>query len=357
MSAIAVCLLLALTHISAGSESIDELLKKYPTWSFEAESVETSIKNTLHELSLKGQNHGVTEEILREKVRRSLAPGATHIVRKIGDPKWESDPEKFPSSFDAREHWKDCASLISYVEDEGPCRTDTNAVIASILSDRYCIYTNGTFKERLSQETLLGCGGLCTVEPYQWLSWIYATEVGVPTGGAHGSGKGCVPFTYPACDHTSWYNEKGLGKKRMNPCKGQLIFDHDCPTKCTNEKYKKSLDKDRKKLTAHYRLSRNEFSIRNEIMTYGPVMTSVMMYDDFLEKPDGIFQNKKDRRFLILDKFIKIIGWGEEKGIKYWLCMNTWDSWGDKVFKIPRGVDYNLIEYLQTTGAYEDLDL
>ncbi|XP_072161129.1 cathepsin B-like cysteine proteinase 3 isoform X2 [Bemisia tabaci] len=293
MSAIAVCLLLALTHISAGSESIDELLKKYPTWSFEAESVETSIKNTLHELSLKGQNHGVTEEILREKVRRSLAPGATHIVRKIGDPKWESDPEKFPSSFDAREHWKDCASLISYVEDEGPCRTDT----------------------------------------------------------------GCVPFTYPACDHTSWYNEKGLGKKRMNPCKGQLIFDHDCPTKCTNEKYKKSLDKDRKKLTAHYRLSRNEFSIRNEIMTYGPVMTSVMMYDDFLEKPDGIFQNKKDRRFLILDKFIKIIGWGEEKGIKYWLCMNTWDSWGDKVFKIPRGVDYNLIEYLQTTGAYEDLDL
>lgn len=40
-------------------------------------------------------------------------------------------------------------------------------------------------------------------------------------------------------------------------------------------------------MTAHYRLSRNEFSIRNEIMTYGPVMTSVMMYDDFLEKPDG----------------------------------------------------------------------
>lgn len=36
---------------------------------------------------------------------------------------------------------------------------------------------------------------------------------------------------------------------------------------------------------------------------------------------------------------IRLIGYGEENGVKYWLCANSWnDSWGDKgFFKILRG--------------------
>ena len=36
---------------------------------------------------------------------------------------------------------------------------------------------------------------------------------------------------------------------------------------------------------------------------------------------------------------IKIIGWGNDNGIDYWLCVNSWgDSWGDKgTFKIKQG--------------------
>lgn len=87
--------------------------------------METFINKALHEHSFGGQNLQEAEKDLREEVKRSLAPGATHIVRKIGDPKWETDPSKVPSFFDARERWPACAPQISFVEDEGDCYTDT----------------------------------------------------------------------------------------------------------------------------------------------------------------------------------------------------------------------------------------
>lgn len=70
----------------------------------------------------------------------------------------------------------------------------------------------------------------------------------------------------------------------------------------------------------------------------------------------GIFQSKEDRIGLSDEKLMKIIGWGKENGIKYWLCMHTWDTWGDKVFKMPRGVNYDLIELIVLAGVFEDLD-
>nr|XP_018914574.1 PREDICTED: cathepsin B-like cysteine proteinase 4 [Bemisia tabaci] len=355
MLTVIVFLSLALVHQSLGSENIDELLRKHPTWSFKVESVETAIKNALQKNSLTGHNLELTEEVLREKLRRNLPAGATHIVRKVGDPKWESDPSKVPGTFDAREKWKHCASLIGQVEDEGPCRADGPSIVSSVMSDRYCIFTNGTFKEKLSHEMLMGCGELCTAGSAQYQSWRYGTDFGIPTGGPHGSQKGCVPYTYPACDHTTYYDDYPGRKNKINECKGQMVFDHDCPKKCTNEKYKKPLDKDRVKLSTYYYTSDHEFAIRSEVYAYGPVVTNVLLYDDFLEKPNGIFQAKQGRKRLDAEKLIKIIGWGKENGTLYWLCMHTWDSWGDKVFKIPRGVYFDSMEWVTMTGTYLDI--
>lgn len=64
-------------------------------------------------------------------------------------------------------------------------------VVSSLMADRYCIFTNGTFKEKLSQEMLMRCAEACTHDSFQLYSWEYATEEGIPTGGAYGSGKVC----------------------------------------------------------------------------------------------------------------------------------------------------------------------
>ncbi|XP_018914584.2 cathepsin B [Bemisia tabaci] len=346
---------LALAHRSLGSEHIDELLRKHPTWSFEVESVETFINKALHEHSFGGQNLQEAEKDLREEVKRSLAPGATHIVRKIGDPKWETDPSKVPSFFDARERWPACAPQISFVEDEGDCYTDTPSVISSVLTDRYCIFTNGTWKERFSQEMLIGCAELCTGNSVQYFSWNYAKSQGLPTGGTHGSGKGCVPYTLPACDHTPWYKTEGLNRETVSPCQG-IIFDHDCPKKCTNVKYKTPIDKDRVQPTTFYHMLKSEFYVRNEIMNYGPVMARVHLFDDFLEQPVGIWEEKPGRKRVGWLKYFKIIGWGTENGIKYWLCVHTWDTWGDKIFKFPRGENLDGVESLVSCAVFEDLD-
>lgn len=74
----------------------------------------------------------------------------------------------------------------------------------------------------------------------------------------------------------------------------------------------------------------------------------------------GIFHATYPRKLLAFDKFFKIIGWGKEgrryQEEKYWLCVNTWDTWGDKIFKIPRGRNYDFVESTLTAGVFDDID-
>ena len=74
-------------------------------------------------------------------------------------------------------------------------------------------------------------------------------------------------------------------------------------------------------------------------MKNGPVTGGFMVYTDFLYYKTGVYQHE-------LGKFeglhaIRIIGWGVENGVKYWLCANSWnEEWGDKgYFKFLRGVN------------------
>jgi len=52
------------------------------------------------------------------------------------------------------------------------------------------------------------------------------------------------------------------------------------------------------------------------------------------------------------DHAVKIIGWGQDDGIDYWLCANTWGtSWGmGGMFKIRRGRNECGIENRITGG-------
>lgn len=50
---------------------------------------------------------------------------------------------------------------------------------------------------------------------------------------------------------------------------------------------------------------------------------------------------------------MKLIGWGEEFGVPYWLLMNSWnEEWGDEgLFKIRRGTNECGIDNSTTGGV------
>lgn len=52
------------------------------------------------------------------------------------------------------------------------------------------------------------------------------------------------------------------------------------------------------------------------------------------------------------DHAVKLLGWGQDDGIDYWLCANTWGtSWGmNGFFKIRRGKNECGIENRITGG-------
>lgn len=71
----------------------------------------------------------------------------------------------------------------------------------------------------------------------------------------------------------------------------------------------------------------------------GPVEADFDVYDDFPQYKSGVYIKTSDN--LLGGHAIKILGWGTEKGVDYWLAANSWNpDWGDKgYFKIRRGTD------------------
>lgn len=65
-----------------------------------------------------------------------------------------------------------------------------------------------------------------------------------------------------------------------------------------------------------------------EIYENGSVSADFSVYDDFILYKSGVYQHLKGS--YLGGYAIKIIGWGVEKGVKYWLCVNSWNNnWGD----------------------------
>ena len=79
-------------------------------------------------------------------------------------------------------------------------------------------------------------------------------------------------------------------------------------------------------------------------MTKGPVEAGFTVFEDFLTYKSGVYQHKTGSR--LGGHAIKILGWGVENGVKYWLVANSWnEDWGDKgFFKILRGSNHCGIE-------------
>lgn len=93
-----------------------------------------------------------------------------------------------------------------------------------------------------------------------------------------------------------------------------------------------------------YSVHSNEDAIKYELLTHGPVEADFEVYADFPTYKSGVYQHVSGG--LLGGHAIKLMGWGEEKGVPYWLCANSWNTdWGEGgFFKILRGKNHCGIE-------------
>ncbi|XP_050438021.1 cathepsin B-like [Adelges cooleyi] len=250
---------------------------------------------------------------------------------------------QIPKTFDARNKWNYCTT-IKTVRDQGNCGSCWAFSTSSALSDRLCIASEGTFDELLSAEQLTFCCRRCGYGcngGYPIRAWGYFHRNGIVTGGNYNTTQGCQPYQVPPCVED---------KTGHNTCENQPIEkNHKCQNICygdTGIKFKKD-----------HRYTRNTYylsspkSMQQDVLAYGPIETSFHVFDDFLSYKSGVYSKTAVATYLG-DHSVKLIGWGEDNGVPYWLIMNSWnDSWGDKgLFKILRGSNECKIEENPTGG-------
>ena len=250
--------------------------------------------------------------------------------------------EGLPENFDLREQYPYCNSLLE-IRDQSSCGSCWAVASVETMSDRHCIISKGLQKPILSSYAVISCCSLCGKGcagglPYE--AFIYWVGAGIPTGGDYGDKETCMPYFLPKCNHHM--NDTGL------PDCPKDVETPKCNKTC-QERYDKTYDEDRYFGSEYYTV-KGEEQIKTEIYERGSIEASFLVYEDFINYSEGVYQHVEGEA--LGGHAIKIIRWGIENGVKYWLCVNSWNEfWGDHgTFKILRGEDHCGIEKSIVTG-------
>lgn len=95
------------------------------------------------------------------------------------------DTEGLPEHFDAREKWPYCTS-ISRIFNQGNCISSYAVAVASAISDRICIGSNGLKKTTISSQHIITCCYLCgegCEDGDHSEAWFFYQRHGVCSGG------------------------------------------------------------------------------------------------------------------------------------------------------------------------------
>ena len=134
------------------------------------------------------------------------------------------------------------------------------------------------------------------------MAWRYMTNTGVVTDTCmpYTSGSGSVPRCAKTCSGSETWKKYS--------CKSGSIVEATTPSQ-----------------------------IKSEIYANGPMETAFTVYSDFMNYDSGVYHHVSGS--MEGGHAIKILGWGHEDGMDYWLCANSWGtSWGlDGFFKIKQG--------------------
>merc|ERR1711957_863962 len=200
-----------------------------------------------------------------------------------------------PASFDSRTAWPKCQS-ISTVRDQSSCEECGN-----------------------------GCQG-----GYPPVAFDYWMTSGVVSGALYQDKQYCLNYPFPPCAHH-------VAAGKYQACSDFAMFDTPkCTRTCTNGD---DFVKSKTYGSSSYTVS-GESQIMAEISTNGPVVGSFTVYEDFETYESGVYQHLTGES--IGGHAIRILGYGEENGTKYWLIANSWnETWGEHGYvKFLRGSNH-----------------
>ncbi|KAL6732933.1 hypothetical protein Aduo_003636 [Ancylostoma duodenale] len=242
-----------------------------------------------------------------------------------------AEDEKIPESFDARTKWPECKS-IKMVRDQSNCGSCWAVSGASAMSDRLCVQSNGTKQTILSDTDILSCcGKSCGYGcdgGFPIKAWRYIVKKGVCSGGPYGEKDVCKAYAFHPCG-------RHKGQKYYGECPDEYPTPK-CRKTCTKG-YKTKYAKDKIFGKNAYAVKNSVEAIQKEIMKNGPVQGAITTYEDFSHYKKGIYVHTAGKE--TGGHAIKIIGWGVEKKVPYWIVANSWNyDWGeDGHFRILRG--------------------
>lgn len=229
--------------------------------------------------------------------------------------------EDLPASFDAAEHWPHCPT-ITKIFDQAGCGSCWACSSITALSDRFCTYGSNTDLYLAPGNVMecdwfdSGCNGGEIGGAYS-----YAQNNGVPT-------ESCQPYPFPNCAHH-------VVEPPLQPC-----VDHNTPN-CPGNVCTGNGSSDVFKL--YY--ASNSWSVygeadyMTELMTNGPFAVAFSVYSDFPTYHSGVYKHTTGS--YLGGHAVRIVGWGELNGEKYWKIANSWNKgWGESgYFNILRGVN------------------
>lgn len=258
---------------------------------------------------------------------------------------------KLPESFDTRVEWPNCPS-IREIRDQGSCGSCWAFAAVEAMTDRVCIFSNGSTQFHFSADDLISCcddcGGGCH-GGYPDEAWEYWKKHGIVSGGNYNSSEGCRPYSTPPCVHHA-PGHKVNATGNFVPCLEKYRENPKCLKTC-DKSYGVAYQNDKlygKKIISIFD---GEKHIMSEIFLNGPVQAVFLVKLDFFNYKSGVYI-PVDEGEPVGGHAVKIIGWGVENATKFWLAANSWNSgWGDNgFFKIRRGKNDCGIETYIVTG-------
>ncbi|VDP87499.1 unnamed protein product [Echinostoma caproni] len=279
------------------------------------------------------QNINDLREVLGERAEPANSPAErwSTITRDLSN-------IELPDEFDARKVWPHCKT-ISKIRDQSRCGSCWAFATTGVMSDRLCIHSNGTVNVDLSVRDVVSCCDYCGAGcdgGYSRRAWDYWITKGIVTGGTYEDKEGCQPYPFPACSREPNPN-------LFPPCPREPYDTPECQQTCV-QGYNGTYEKDKYFGKSFYYVATDEKQIRQEILLNGPVQASMSVFADFANYHSGIYHHTV--HYYVGSHAIRIVGWGEQYGVPYWIVANSWNTdWGeDGFFRILRGKDECAIE-------------